>query len=178
MVIDFSTIDAKQLATIVCESLAKSDIEAVLVGGACVTIYSENHYQSHDLDFATYHDLNKVGSVLKKLGFERKGKYFVRKDCPFFIDFVNPPIAVGEEFVKKFERLETNLGTLVLLTPSDCVKDRLAAFFHWNDPQALEQAVLVASHCPVDLDEIKAWSKKEGHLVKYKEFLNRISNTK
>ena len=81
MVIDFSTIDAEQLATLVCETLAKNDVEAVLVGGACVTIYSENRYQSHDLDFATYHDLNKVGSVLKKLGFERKGKYFARADC-------------------------------------------------------------------------------------------------
>ncbi len=176
MVIDFSTVDAKQLATLVCETLAKNGVEAILVGGACVTIYSENHYQSHDLDFATYHDLNKVGSVLKKLGFERKGKYFVKTDCPFYIDLVNPPIAVGEESVKKFERLQSALGTLVLLTPVDCVKDRLAAFFHWNDLQALEQALLVSTHCSVDLDEIKEWSTKEGHLVKYKEFLNRFSS--
>ncbi len=100
MAIDFSTIDAKQLAALVCANLAQNSVEAVLVGGACVTIYSENHYQSHDLDFATYNDLNKVGLILKKLGFDKRGKYFVRKDCPFFIDFVNTPIAVGEEFVK------------------------------------------------------------------------------
>jgi len=32
---------------------------------------------------------------------------------------------------------------LCLLTPTDCVKDRLAAYFFWNDLQSLGQAVMV-----------------------------------
>ena len=31
---------------------------------------------------------------------------------------------------------------LKLLSPTDCVKDRLAAYYHWNDRQSLEQAIL------------------------------------
>ena len=39
--------------------------------------------------------------------------------------------------------LET--GTLLLLSPTDCVKDRLAAYFFWNDRLSLAQALGVAA---------------------------------
>lgn len=31
-----------------------------MVGGACVTIYSANRYQSYDLDYVTYEDMKKI----------------------------------------------------------------------------------------------------------------------
>jgi len=48
------------------------------------------------------------------------------------------------------------------MSPTDCVKDRLAAFYHWNDRQSLEQAILVSRRQSVDLKEIRRWSLKEG----------------
>ncbi|MDI6740798.1 MAG: hypothetical protein QME74_10605 [Candidatus Edwardsbacteria bacterium] len=42
-------------------------------------------------------------------------------------------------------------GRLHLLSPTDCVKDRLAAYFHWNDRQSLEQAGLVADNRKIDI---------------------------
>jgi len=47
------------------------------------------------------------------------------------------------------------------------VKDRLAAYYHWDDNQGLEQALLVAKYNTVNLKEILAWSEQEG---KTKEF--------
>ena len=44
---------ALELAKLLADCLAKNNIEAVLVGGACVTIYSKNAYLSYDLDFVT-----------------------------------------------------------------------------------------------------------------------------
>lgn len=44
-------ISLKEFAGYISEELRMRGIEAVLVGGACVTIYSENRYQSYDLDF-------------------------------------------------------------------------------------------------------------------------------
>ena len=41
----------EQLATPVCSALSESDISVVLSGGAAVSIYSENEYESYDLDF-------------------------------------------------------------------------------------------------------------------------------
>ena len=51
---NFSNIDLKDLACFIYETLKKAGIDAVLVGGACVSIYSQNRYQSSDLAFLTY----------------------------------------------------------------------------------------------------------------------------
>ncbi len=95
-------------------------------------------------------------------------------DCPFFIEFVAPPAAVGDEPLKREKNLKTKLGTLVLMTPTDSVKDRLAAYYHWNDQQALEQAVMVAESQKIDLRDIKRWSDQENHSEKHEKFLARL----
>jgi len=51
--IDWATITLKELAGYISEELRKQGIETILVGGACVTIYYHNRYQSNDLDFIT-----------------------------------------------------------------------------------------------------------------------------
>lgn len=132
---DFSDIDLKDLACFVYEVLKKEGIEGILVRGACVSIYSKNKYQSFDLDFVTYDQLKHIEEVLKEFGFKRKGRCFSHDRCPYLLDFVNPPIAIGQEPIQSFETLTTPAGRLKLLTPTDCVKDRLAAYFHWNDEQ-------------------------------------------
>ena len=68
---------------------------------------------------------------------------------------------MGEEPVKEISEFELSTGTLRVLSSTDCVKDRLCAFYFWNDLQGLEQAVLVAKSQQVDLKEIKRWSKVE-----------------
>jgi hypothetical protein len=40
-----------ELAAYVCSHLRKHGIRVVLSGGACVSIYTQNRYQSYDLDF-------------------------------------------------------------------------------------------------------------------------------
>lgn len=72
--------------------------------------------------------------------------------------------------------MKTPGGSLQLLTPTDCVKDRLSSFYHWNDEQALEQALLVANNHPVDLNDIRRWTKDEGQEEKIKFFLEKLQN--
>ena len=155
MIIDFSKISLKELACFVCQTLKDHNIDAVLVGGACVSIYSENEYQSMDVDFATYVELKPIEKVLSEYGFKRLGRSFTHKNCPYLVDFVNPPITVGLEAVHEFNTLKTTVGVLQLLSPIDCVKDRLASFFHWNDMQALDQAILVASGHTIDIKNLQ-----------------------
>lgn len=173
---DFSNIDLKDLACFIYEILKQNGIDAVLVGGACVSIYSQNRYQSYDLDFVVYEELKLIEQVLLKLGFKRTGRCFAHEKCPYVIDFVNPPIAIGNESIRYFETLKTPAGSLKLLRPTDCVKDRLSSFFHWNDAQALEQAVLVAKDHPINLRDIKRWAKAEGHFEKLKYFLEKYNS--
>ena len=65
-------------------------------------------------------------------------------------------------------------GTLKLLSPTDCVKDRLAAFYHWNDRQCLQQAVWVAQERAIDWKEIERWSRKEGAEEKFTIFRKAV----
>jgi hypothetical protein len=67
-------------------------------------------------------------------------------------------------------------GVLRLLSPTDCVKDRLAAWFHWEDRQALGQAVLVAEAQPVDRADLRRWAKAEGKSQAFEVYLRRLSD--
>lgn len=88
--IDWSKITLKELAGFVSEELRKRGIDTVLVGGACVTIYSENRYQSYDLDYITYEEMRKVKKALVELGFAEKDRYFHHEGCQYFVEFVSP----------------------------------------------------------------------------------------
>lgn len=133
--INWKEINLEDLAGYLSEELRKEGIDLILVGGACVTIYSKNLYQSYDLDFITYEDMKKVKKALKKLGFEEKAKYFTHKDCRWFVEFVSPPVAIGEEPIHEFSQVKTKMGTIKMLKPIDSIKDRLASFYHLNDRQ-------------------------------------------
>jgi hypothetical protein len=173
--INWKQITIKELAALVCHKLYEKDIDAVLVGGACVSIYTENKYISYDLDFVSYAALKDIAGPLSELGFKRESsRHFVRKDCPYFIEFVAPPLSIGSERVKKEEKIKTCFGTITLFTTTDSVKDRLAAYYHWNDPQSLEQAILVAKAQKVNLKDIQRWSVAEGHKDKFETFLKML----
>jgi hypothetical protein len=169
--IDWKNIHVKDLAGLISETLRQDGIDVILVGGACVTIYSENRYISYDLDYITWEDKRKVKKSLEKLGFHEKNKHFCHPQCPYLIELVSPPIAVGNEPVKLFEDLPTAFGSLKLLRPIDCVKDRLASFYHWSDRQALNQAIEVCLDQYIDLEEIRRWSLDEGFENKFNIFL-------
>ncbi len=173
--VDWKNIDVKDLAGLISDALRKDGIEIILVGGACVTIYSENRYVSYDLDYITWEDKLKVKKSLERLGFHEKNKHFSHPDCPYLIEFVTPPVAVGNELVQKFEELTTPFGSLKLLRPIDCVKDRLASYFHWNDKQALNQAIEVCSDQMIDFEEIRKWSSAEGFENKFDLFVEAFN---
>lgn len=42
------------------------------------------------------------------------------------------------------------------------VMDRLAAFFHWDDPQSLDQAVMIAAVNELDSPSLDFWAQAEG----------------
>lgn len=75
MKIDWETIGIKELSAFISGKLSESGIDAILVGGACVSIYTKNRYLSFDLDFVTYATLKEVTPVLAKVGFRRKSSH-------------------------------------------------------------------------------------------------------
>lgn len=115
--------------------------------------------------------------ILKKLDFERKnGRHFIHPSSVYFVEFPGSTLAIGSSLDTEVVERKSKLGVLKLLSPTDCVKDRLAAYYHWNDLQGLEQALLVAKNHPVKIQKIKSWSKDENNLEKYQIFLKKLKN--
>ena len=166
--------DVIQIAALVSEALERAGITAVLSGGATVSIYSEAKYKSYDLDFVTSAHKKKILEALSELGFETEGRYLAHPETKYFLDFLTGPLAVGNEVIKNWARLETNYGTIQILTPTQCVMDRLAAFYHWRDPQGLDQALMVARKHKIDVTGIKKWSSKEGFADSFEIFARQL----
>ena len=112
---------------------------------------------------------------MENMGFKERGRYFVYPETTFSVEFPDGPLSVGEEPVKEVSEFELATGTLKVLSPTDCVKDRLCAFYFWHDLQGLEQAVLVAKSQTVDLKEVKRWSKVEGKEKEFNSFTNKLA---
>jgi len=74
--------------------------------------------------------------------------------------------------------LEFTTGRLRILSPTDCVKDRLAGYYFWKDLQCLEQAILVAADNDVDVEEIERWSKHEGMLEEFSKIRGKLVKQK
>jgi len=163
-------MSSEEFAAWVCAALSDAGITVTLTGGTCVSIWAEGKYVSNDLDFIEEGPVTRaqIRKVLTGLGFtQEKGRHFVHPDSEFFVEFPTGPLMIGEQRVERVETRQTPQGTLRLLSPTDCVKDRLAAYYHWNDQQALEQAKLVAAAQLIDLDDVRRWSIAEGHQTKF-----------
>lgn len=109
-----------------------------------------------------------------KIGFQEKGRYFVNPDTQFFVEFPDGPLSVGEEPVKEISEFKLETGTLYVISPTDCVKDRLCAFYFWNDQQGLAQVMLVTKSQKVDLKEIERWSKTENKEREFETFKKNL----
>lgn len=66
-------------------------------------------------------------------------------------------------------------GTAVpALSAADSCRDRLVAFYHWNDRQALRVAATIALRHRVNLRFIRHWSEREGARSKCEEFIKEV----
>jgi hypothetical protein len=169
----------------VSAALARHSIDAVLTGGSAATLYAPHVYTSMDADFVLLGSTtrNELLTALADVGFvpSRINGMFEHSKTPFTIDFPRGPLAVGGDYVQEFATLERGEIRLRILTPQDCVRDRLAHFYHWDDYTGLNAAVGVA-RChrgQIDLQQLQEWTERErgaslNHIAKFHEFLARL----
>lgn len=169
---EIKNLSLAELAAYVSTHLHQHGIPVTLVGGACVSLYTHNQYQTQDLDFIErYHTQRaQLRAALEKIGFHEKNRYFVHPEAAYFLEFPRGPLAVGKQPVTATHSIETAQGTLSLLSVTDCIKDRLSAYFYWNDRQSLAQAINVAQAHPFDLNDIRRWVEEENQLEKFAVF--------
>ncbi|KAA0228136.1 MAG: hypothetical protein AKCLJLPJ_00987 [Fimbriimonadales bacterium] len=171
--------DLRAVVFKVCTALMRGGVKVVLTGGSAASIYAPEVYQSRDADFLTYamKSPSNLMTVLSGLGFEQSGGFFIHTAVPTTLDFLDEEIRIGSDVVERYETLEEDGLTLYILTPTDCVRDRLASFFWFHDRSALVAAcgVSAARSRDVDLAEIAEWAEREGETAKYLEFLDRLA---
>ncbi len=159
-----------ELAAIVSDALERAGIVATLSGGAAVSIYSENQFESEDLDFVTVARTNELKKVLEPLGFKHSGtprlSVFEHPATRWYLEFPPAPLGFGGTYVDPSEcgLLKTSVGKIRIITPTQSIMDRLIAAAVWKEPQSLEQALLVVKHQrgDIDWDELDQWVKREG----------------
>jgi hypothetical protein len=169
------SMNREEVASLVCTTLERHGIQAILSGGSVVSIYSDNQYESYDLDFIEIGLGRQVAKAMSELGFEADGRHWIHPDTPYWVEFPAGPVQIGGMLVTDFAERTTRFGLLRLLHPTDCVMDRLAAYIHWNDTESLEQALLVARSQPIDIERIAAWADAEGGSEHFAEFSRRYS---
>ena len=159
-----------ELAALVSDALERAGIVATLAGGAAVSIYTNNRYVSEDLDFVTVALVDDLQKALEPLGFERTGQprlsVFEHPETDWYLEFPPAPLSFGGTYVDPSQcaLLDTGLGKIRIITPTQSVMDRLVAAAAWHEPESLEQALLVAEYQQdnIDWEELDRFVVGEG----------------
>lgn len=163
------------VAFAVCTVLKENEITGVLTGGSAATFYAPSVYQSRDLDFvitiATARGRKQAGAAMIDLGYRLAGQTYIHASNPFTVEFPPGPLAIGDDLIVQWKTVKRRTEILHVLTPSDCVRDRLLWYYlQPNDRSSLQAAIGVAQRKDVDLRRIAKWSKREGFDVRFREF--------
>ena len=123
------------VARCVATALRSAGIRAVLTGGACASLYTRGGYQSSDLDFVIQNAVSEtqLDKAMNSIGFERVGNQYEHPEAPFFIEFPAGPLEIGGDL--RIQPVEYKIKRTVVpaLSAADSCRDRLVAFYHWDD---------------------------------------------
>lgn len=162
------------------DALRRHGIRAVLTGGACASLHSGGAYYSVDVDFILLGHVTQaeLDAAMGSVGFKRRGDRYLHPHARFYVEFPRGPLAIGGDYhIKPVEHRQRRARALVL-SPTDSCRDRLAAFYHWNDRQSLAVAVSIALRNRVNLAAIRRWSITEAAEHRFDEFLAELKATR
>jgi len=155
----------QEIAALVSQALDRAGITATLSGGAAVILYSNNEHESCDLDFVTSARNSAIEEAIAPLGFRRVAgaRQFEHPETDYYLEFPPGPLAFGDTVVSADDAtiVQTDFGPVRIVTPTQIVMDRVAAYVHWNDNQSLDQAVMVARRQDVDWQALREWAERD-----------------
>jgi hypothetical protein len=164
-----------ELAVLVSTTLADAGIDATLVGGGAAAMHSNQRYLTRDLDYIAHATKENLDMALMPLGFEQKSdRYYRHANTELVIEFPSGPLAIGDHYIYNVGTKELLNVTIQILTPTQCVMDRLMWFFHSSDRQALATAIMIAKSNEIDLGVVRDWAEGEGETEKFEIFLGKL----
>lgn len=130
MKIDFKTCNEEELWKYVATHLKSKGIDTVLVGGAVVSIYSDGAYKSGDLDFIlTEMFVKGIPKAMEEIDFKKiNSRHYVHPECEsLYVEFPSSFLEIGDDNEITPDEIKHEGMTIKILSPTDCVKDRLAS---------------------------------------------------
>jgi hypothetical protein len=124
-------------------------------------------------------DRSSIEESLFALGFNRSGRHYQHPRCRhLFIEFLHPPVSIGSDYRIEPQEVRAEDTIIKILSPTDCVRDRLASYIYFNARECLGQAVLVAARTTVDERVVELWCEKEGERAKraYRDFQRNLED--
>ncbi len=181
---DYKNCDLEEFWKHVASHLEEHSIGVTLVGGAVATIYSEGGYESGDLDMvfdSMFQDRNKFLEVLKKIGIEKVDqRNFKHPDCPFSLEAKAPPVDIGhmapEGTSPEIKKEKVKQTTIKILSPTDCIKDRLYKADEWDDDEAFEAAILVAKKTGFNERKLEDFFELNRKIEIFEKFKKTLSS--
>ena len=118
------------------------------------------------MDFVSSERLTAIGDAIAALGFHGNdnARQFDHADTPWYLEFPPGPVALGNLRVRDDAVLilGPDYGPLRIVTPTQIIMDRMAAYAHWNDNPSLDQAIMVAKRQDVDWPALYEWAERDG----------------
>lgn len=158
-------------------ALERHGIRGVLTGGACACLYTGGKYLSADVDIVLSGAVARadLDAAMASVGFRLRRDRYVSPGLPFFVEFPLGPLAIGADHDIRPVVHRSGSRRVRVLSATDACRDRLAAFYHWNDRQALAAAVAIALRNRVRMSSIRAWSGREDVPGRFEEFLAELT---
>lgn len=148
----------------------------VIIGGCALSYYSREVYFTADIDLA-YPDREALDAVLKKIGFEKRGRYWVSDRLGIAVE-APASVLAGEEAPLEVVELGEGLQCRVIGV-EDLVIDRLNACKHWKSEVDCEMVELLVRRYFGELDwsylEKKASQPENDILEELRELKRRAS---
>jgi len=168
-----------ETASVVGAAMRAAGIRGVLTGGGCASVQSGGIYTSRDLDFVLDGptDQRALDAALATVGYVRQDDRYLHPHCRFWLEFPPGPLGIGSDIAIEPAVITVEGRRILALSPTDACRDRLAAFYHWDDRQSLETAIAIAKRHRVNQARIRAWSAREGAAGKYAEFVSALNAT-
>jgi len=128
------------------------------------------------MDFVLIGPATQIGldAAMASVGFARTGDRYLHPGLAFYVEFPRGPLAIGADYQIRPVIHSARAGRTLALSAADSCRDRLAAFYHWNDRQSLRVAAWIATAQRVQLAEVRRWSRAEGFPDRFDEFLDEV----
>lgn len=120
-----------------------------VIGGLALSYYTREVYFTADIDLA-YSDRKALDSVLKEIGFEKRGRYWVNDILNLAIE-VPVGALVGEDSPLEIVELGPGLHCQIIGL-EDLIIDRLNSCKHWNSAVDCEMVELLIRKYIKELD--------------------------